>query len=124
MSESENLASAKEGYEAFGRGDAEGAMKDISDDIEWTVPGNSAISGTHRGKEELGAHWAQLAEKNPRIEVQHMLADGDLVVVLSHVTLDGGEYDNADVMTYRDGQLVKFQSAGDTALSEQIFGSK
>jgi hypothetical protein len=28
------------------------------------------------------------------------------------------------VLTYRDGMLVKFQSAGDTALLERVFGSK
>jgi hypothetical protein len=28
------------------------------------------------------------------------------------------------VLTYRDGKLVKFQTAGDTALLERAFGSK
>ena len=28
------------------------------------------------------------------------------------------------VLTYRDGKLVKFQTAGDTALLERVFGSK
>ena len=30
----------------------------------------------------------------------------------------------ADVLTYRDGKLIKFQSAGNTAAMERIFGSK
>jgi hypothetical protein len=36
--------------------------------------------------------------------------------------MDGGEADAADVATYRDGKVVKFQSAGDTALFERVFG--
>ena len=40
------------------------------------------------------------------------------------VTVGGEPADQADVLTYRDGKLVKFQTAGDTALLELVFGSK
>jgi hypothetical protein len=48
---------------AFGRGDAEGAMENISDSIERVVAGDNAVSGTYRGKEQVGEFWAQIAEK-------------------------------------------------------------
>jgi len=67
MSAAENIATAQRGYAAFGAGDAAGAMADMVDDIEWITPGNSAISGTTHGKQELGANWAQLARRaSPR----------------------------------------------------------
>jgi hypothetical protein len=45
-------------------------------------------------------------------------------VVLTQTTVGSEQSDQADVLTYRDDKLVKFQSAGDTALLERIFGSK
>jgi ketosteroid isomerase-like protein len=45
------------------------------------------------------------------------------VVVLTHVTAGGEGWDSADVMTFRDGKVVKIQTAGDTAKYEKVFGS-
>ncbi|MGZ6668259.1 MAG: hypothetical protein ACXVH3_26450, partial [Solirubrobacteraceae bacterium] len=55
---------------------------------------------------------------------QHWFSDEDRVVVLTQITVGGEQADQADVLTYRDGNLVKFQTAGDTALFERVFGSK
>jgi ketosteroid isomerase-like protein len=44
--------------------------------------------------------------------------------VLTRITIGAEQFDQADVLTYRDGKLVKFQTAGDTAALERIFGSK
>ena len=59
MSAESNKQSAKDGYEAFARGDAAGAMANISDSVEWVVGGDSAVSGTYHGKEEVGKFWSQ-----------------------------------------------------------------
>jgi uncharacterized protein len=123
MAAEDNLEMAKRGYAAFIAGDAETAMADMADDIEWVTPGNSAISGTRRGKQEIGAMWAQMAEKGFATTVQHMLADGDLVVVLTQATIAGESYDSADALTFRDGKLVRFQTTGDTALMQRVFGT-
>jgi ketosteroid isomerase-like protein len=120
----QNLETAKEGYAAFSSGDVEGAMQNIADDIEWITPGNSAVSGTRRGKQEVGELWSQLAEKGFKTEPQYWFSDETRVVVLAHISVGGEEADSADVLTYRDGKLVKFQTAGDTAMLERVFGSK
>lgn len=124
MSGEENLEKTKAAYEAFSRGDAAGAMRDMADDIEWLVPGHSSISGTYHGKQEVGQLWAQLAAKGFSTTPQHWFSDDERVVVLTQTTIDGQQSDSADVITFRDGKVVKFQSAGDTALQERIFGSK
>src|SRR5205807_1000219 len=98
--------------------------ENIADDIEWITPGNSTVSGTVHGKEEVGRLWQQLAEKGFSTSPQYWFSDDERVVVLTHISVEGGEADSADVLTYRDGKLVKFQSAGDTALLERIFGTK
>lgn len=124
MSAEENLETAKRGYAAFSAGDAAGAMENIADDIEWITPGNSAVSGVAHGKQEVAGLWGALAEKGFSTNPQYWFADDDRVVALCQVTLAGESYDAADVLTYRDGKLIKFQSAGDTAALERIFGGK
>jgi ketosteroid isomerase-like protein len=125
MGADENIATAKNGYAAFAAGDVPGAMADIADEIEWITPGNSAISGTVRGKQALGEHWAKFAEKGFTTTPQYWFADGDRVVVLVQTSMAGESSDAADVLTFNDdGKLIKFQTAGDTALLERVFGSK
>jgi uncharacterized protein len=123
MAQDANVETAKRAYEAYGRGDADAAMQNIADDVEWIVPGQSAIGGTYHGKQEVVQFWGRLAEKNFTTTPEYWFSDGERVVVLTHVTMEGGEADAADVLTYRDGKLVKFQTAGDTALFERVFGS-
>jgi len=124
MSVEENLSKVKQAYAAFAAGDAAAAMADLADDVEWIVPGNSTVSGTYRGKQEVGAFWAVLATHSFTTDPEHFLADEERVVVLTPTTTDGKLADQVDVLTMRDGKTVKFQSAADTALQEQIFGKK
>jgi hypothetical protein len=119
-----NLEKAKQAYAAFAAGDVEAASADLGDDIEWIVPGNSAISGTYRGKHEVIGFWMGLAEKSFTTTPEHFLADDERVVVLTSTTADGHTSDSVDVMTFRDGKVVKFQTASDTAMQEHIWGSK
>jgi ketosteroid isomerase-like protein len=124
MAGEQNVETAKKAYAAFSGGDAAGAMENMSDDIEWITPGNSSVSGTVHGKDAVGELWGKLAEKHLTTSPQYWFSDDERVVVLTHITVDGGESDQADVLSYREGKLVKFQSAGDTALLEKVFGSK
>ncbi len=124
MAGEQNVETAKRAYAAFSSGDAAGAMENMADDIEWITAGNSAVSGTRRGKQEVGELWGMFAEKGFKVEPQYWFSDDERVVVLTHNTLGGEEADTADVLTFRDGKLVKFQTAGDTAMLERLFGSK
>ena len=123
MAGEQNLEIAKRAYAAFSAGDVEGAMQNMADDIVWITPGNSAISGTLRSKQDVGALWAKLAEKEFATAPQFWFSDEDRVVVLTQTKLAGQHADQADVLTYRDGKLIRFQSAGDTALLERVFGT-
>ena len=44
--------------------------------------------------------------------------------MLSHVTAGGESADSVDVLTFRDGKVVRFQDYGDTAMQERVWGSK
>ncbi|ABG92329.1 MULTISPECIES: nuclear transport factor 2 family protein [Rhodococcus] len=124
MSAQQNIETAKNGYAAYSAGDAEKAMSFFDDDIEWISPGNSTVSGTFHGKPEVGAMWMKLAEKSTTTTPERFLADDDVVVVLTRVAAGGESADEADVLTFRDGKVVKFQSAADTAMLERVFGTK
>ena len=124
MSAEENISSTRAAYAAFSAGDPVAAMKDLADDVEWIVPGNSAVSGTYHGKAEVGGFWMKLAEKSFTTSPEHFFGDDERVVVLTRVAVAGHSADQADVLTFKNGKVVKFQSALDTALQEQIFGTK
>jgi uncharacterized protein len=124
MAGEENLEKTKKAYAAFSEGDTDGAMENLSDDIEWITPGNSAISGTKKGKEEVGEFWGKLAEKDFSVSPEYWFADDERVVVLTKLSIDGNDTDAVDVLTFRDGEVVRFQSALDTALFDRVFGSQ
>ncbi len=122
MGAQENKQSAQDAYAAFSSGDAEGAMRNIDDSIEWTVRGDNALAGTHRGKQEVGELWGKLVSKNFRTEPHDFIAEGDKVVVLATVELDGDTVESADVLTYDgDGKLVAFDTLEDAAVLNRVF---
>lgn len=124
MSAQENIEKTKAAYAAFARADIDGASAEIDDSIEWVVPGNSSISGTYRGKDEVIGFWMKLAEKGFTTNPEHFLGDDDLVVVLTTISAAGESSDAADVLRFRDGKVVHFQTVSDTAMQERIWGSR
>ncbi|OBJ48416.1 nuclear transport factor 2 family protein [Mycobacterium sp. 1423905.2] len=120
----ENVELIKKGYQAFNAGDVDTVMSLFDEDIEWTQPGESAISGVYHGKREIAELMAKMAEKQTSVTGDHILADGDLVVMLGQTTVAGETTDAATVFTVRDGKTVRVQAYGDTASLERIFGKK
>ena len=94
----ENKQAAQDAYAAFSSGDAEGAMRNIDDSIEWTVRGDNALTGTYNGKQAVGELWGKFMSKDFRTEPHDYVADGDKVVVLTTVHLDGESIEDADVL--------------------------
>lgn len=124
MSAEENKRMAEEAYRAFNEGDAEGAMRNIDDGVVWTARGQSSLTGTYEGKQEVAELWAKLAEKGLRTEPHDFVADGDKVVVLTTVVLDGERVEAADVLTYNSqGRLIAFDQLGDPTISNRVFAA-
>jgi ketosteroid isomerase-like protein len=122
MGASENKQTAREAYAAFSRGDAEGAMRNIDDTIEWTARGDNTLTGTYNGKQAVGELWGKLASRAFRTEPHDFLADGDKVVVLATVSIEGEAVESADVLTYNGaGKLVAFETVGDTRVADRVF---
>ena len=117
----ENKQSAQEAYAAFGKGDAEGAMRNIDDSVEWMVRGDNALTGTYNGKQAVGELWGRFGS-DFRSEPHDFIADGDKVVVLTTIHLEGEAVESADILTYNGGgKLVAFDSRADAAVANRVF---
>lgn len=124
MGVQENRQTAQAAYAAFNSGDAEGAMRDIDDAIEWTVRGENTLTGTHKGKQAVGELWGKLVGAGFRTAPHHFIAEGDKVVVLTSVHIDGDTFESADVLTYNDnGRLVAFDTLGDSTATNRVFAT-
>ncbi|HEY2632110.1 MAG TPA: nuclear transport factor 2 family protein [Solirubrobacteraceae bacterium] len=124
MSAQENKQTAQAAYAAFSSGDAEGAMRDIDDSITWNVRGKHALTGSHKGKQAVGELWGKFLGGGLRTAPHDFLADGEKVVVLTTVSLDGESVESADVLTYNAaGKLVAFDTLGDTTIANRVFAA-
>jgi uncharacterized protein len=122
MSAEENKQSAEAAYSAFNEGDAAGAMANMAVEVVWTVGGDNALTGTYRGKEEIGGLWAKLAEKGLTTKPHDFIADGDKVVVLTTAGMDGESNESADVLTFNaEGKLIAFEQIGDPSIGNRVF---
>jgi ketosteroid isomerase-like protein len=122
MGAQENKQVTEDAYRAFASGDAAGAMENMDDSVVWTARGDSALSGTYTGKQEIGELWGQLAGKSFSTEPHDFVADGDKVVVLTTVTLEGESTEDADILTYNaEGKLIAFDSLGDPTVGNRVF---
>ena len=122
MGAQENKQSAQAAYTAFSRGDAEGAMRDMDDSIEWTARGDNALTGTHKGKQAVGELWGKLAGTGFSTAPHHFIAEDNKVVVLTTVQIDGDTVESADVLTYNgSGKLVAFDTLGDPTATNRVF---
>jgi ketosteroid isomerase-like protein len=117
-----NKQAAIDGYAAFGAMDAEGAMKDISDSIQWVVSGDSSLTGTYNGKEEVGGLWMKLLEKGFRTTPKEFIAEGDKVVVICDTSIGAEQSESVDVLSYdSSGKLIRFDTYGGEELMNRTF---
>ena len=124
MGAQENKRVIEDAYRAFSSGDAEGAMANMDDSIAWTEAGENSVSGTHTGKQAVGELWGKLAAKGFSLEPLEFIADGDKVVVLTKVTLDGETVDGVHLFTLgADGKVAAFDSLGDPRVSNRVFAA-
>ena len=122
MGAQENKQAARDAYAAFSSGDAEGAMRDIDDSIEWTERGDNELTGTYNGKQAVGELWGNLMSKEFRTEPHDFIAEGDKVVVLTTVYLEGEAIESADVLTFNNNsKLIGFDALSDAAVSNRVF---
>jgi uncharacterized protein len=84
MSTEKNVQTVRDFFAAIGRGDREGLLALVAEDIEWIIPGEDwPLAGTHRGHAGL-ADLLQTASKSieTSTEPREFVAQGDRVLVV------------------------------------------
>jgi ketosteroid isomerase-like protein len=118
--ETANKAAVQTALDGWMKGNGNALQALLSDDVEWTIAGNSAASGTTRGRTELmkkvlepfGARFSRSDDRfRPRL-IRGIYADGDNVIVHfdgAGTTNDGEQYKNSYVwiLTLRDQKVIR-----------------
>jgi uncharacterized protein len=122
VSTEKNVQIVKDFFAAIGRGDREGLLALVAEDIEWIIPGaNWPLAGTHRGHAGL-ADLLETASKSieTSTEPREFVAQGDRVLVVGFArgkikaTNKTWEDDWIFAITVRDGTLTSIREYIDT----------
>jgi len=114
MTEHPNLTFLKKGYEAFNAADIETVAGLYHPEVVWHCPGNSLISGDHKGLNavlEFFGKLAMLTDGTFKVEVHDLLANDDHGVCLSVNTARRGGKDlnllETHVYHIKDGKITE-----------------
>jgi ketosteroid isomerase-like protein len=126
MQDAQNTRVVQEAYAAFGRGDIEGILERLDDDVVWKAVYGAGphvpTAGERRGKAQVGEFFKQVAQNVSfsRFEPTEFIASDSKVVALGHyaaTTPVGKAFDSdfAMVFTLRNGKVTEFQEFTDSA---------
>jgi uncharacterized protein len=125
-----NADTVRRGYEAFGRGDFDGALEPLADDFVWQGPDSERVpgSGTHRGKDEVRQLWEKMgsAFEELRIEPDEFIEGEDTVTVLGHSSgraRSEFKVPFVHVWRFEDGTPTRVQTLVDTAVIADALGN-
>ena len=123
MSTQENVQTVKDFFAAMGRGDKQGLLALVAEDVEWIVPGEDwPLAGTHRGHAGLAAVLRKASEEVEMTypEPPEFVAQGDRVLAIGIATgkikatnkpfKDDWVFD----ITVRDGKVTNIREYIDT----------
>lgn len=115
MDDHPNLHLFERAFAAFGAADTDTLSEVFDEQVAWHSPGNSALSGEHRGRASTFAMFGkefELSNGTIRPDLQHAVATDDTVVALMRTSAqrDGRTpLDQDVVLTFRvrGGKLVE-----------------
>jgi len=122
MSIEKNIQTVKDFFATIGRGDRDGLLALVGEDIEWIIPGEDwPLAGTHRGHAGL-ADLLETASKTMETstEPREYVAQGDRVLVVGvatgkiKATNKPFKDDWVFAVTVRNGKVMKIREYIDT----------
>jgi ketosteroid isomerase-like protein len=110
-----NVTIAREGFEAFQKGDMGWMDEHMSDDIVWHVGGNSKWAGTYTGKAnvlDFFGRQTQALAGSPEVDIHDILGNDDHVVTMGTAkakAADGSsaEWKYVQVFHIKDGKTTE-----------------
>ena len=134
MSETANVALVQSAYDAFGRGDVEAILANVTDDVVWSLEGPLTIpfAGTRRGRQEVRGFFTALGttQTGQKLEIDEWIAQGDKVATVGYYSFTANATGRslrarlAHVFTIRDGKIAKFEDFTDTAATLEAYTNK
>ncbi|WP_144160224.1 nuclear transport factor 2 family protein [Paraburkholderia sp. BCC1885] len=131
---SSNRTAVETMLNAWMAGDTSAFPALLSDDIEWTIKGNSVAAGTTHGRAELmakvltpfGARFAQSGDRFRPRRIHAIYADGDLVAAsfdAAGIANDGTPYSNSYIwlVTMSNGKIVRATAFFDGAAFDDLW---
>jgi ketosteroid isomerase-like protein len=114
MAEHPNVATARNAYECFAKGDLDGALADLADDCVFHFGGQGPNSGDHQGREAIAAALLknfELTGGQWALDIKSIYADDHHAAVILHETAsrpDGAslDLDEVHVLRLRDGKVL------------------
>lgn len=114
MAEHPNVATVRNAYAAFAKGDLENALADVAAGCVFHFSGEGPNSGDHEGREAIAAALVknfELTAGTQALDIKSIYATDDHAVVVLHETAsrpDGASLsmDEVHVLRMRDGKLL------------------
>jgi ketosteroid isomerase-like protein len=125
----ENVELFRRGIEAFRRGDVEGILDTISEDVVW-IAARSSVEGAYHGHEGIRRFLADNSENFELFEpgFDELRDLGDRVLAFGRFRIraraSGVEttFPVAGIATYRDGKLVRWEDFRERGLALEAAG--
>jgi len=122
MSTEKNVQTVKDFFAAIGRGDKDGLLALVAEDIEWIIPGEDwPLAGTHRGHAGLADVLQKVSKTmETSTEPREFVAQGDRVLVVGvatgkiKATNKPFKDDWVFAITVQNGKLTKIREYIDT----------
>jgi uncharacterized protein len=124
------IATLREAYAAFNRGDIDAAVQGLDANIEWTEPPEFPGGGSYHGREgakryltQSRAAWAEVIS-----EPERFIPAGDRMIVFVYARVrprdsqDWQEVRLADVYSVRDGKIVAMHAFADREAAQRWAG--
>ncbi|HEY8624076.1 MAG TPA: nuclear transport factor 2 family protein [Casimicrobiaceae bacterium] len=126
-----NVQRARQGYEAFSKGDMAAIGELLADDVVWHVGGSSPISGDYKGKDAVFGFFGKLMEQTGgtfKLEVHDILANDEHTVTMVRETAarNGKKWDSKAVhVTHPDsaGRIKEFWAFQENSTAADEFFS-
>jgi ketosteroid isomerase-like protein len=120
-------------YAEISKGNVQPLLDSLADDVEWTIIGSTALSGTSRGKQQvidklLKPIRARLADGPIVFQPERFIAEGEYVVMQAQgraTALSGKPYNNTYCIVCRivDGKVKELVDYIDTELITSALGA-
>jgi len=120
-------------YAEISKGNVQPLLDSLADDVQWTIIGSTALSGTSRGRQEvidklLKPIRARLADGPIVFQPERFIAEGEYVVMQAKgraTALSGKPYNNTYCIVCRivDGKVKEMVDYIDTELITSALGA-